>query len=168
MDFLTKIWTFGIVGFLQSSLKNKCNLGSYDPVFLLRRNSIGMTFWLLLDAFYERFFDLFMYPLSTQFPAEIGCCFCMQVRNFLFLLTVEVFQVILQLDLKLLMWFEEIRCLCNKEKCPGFFENWAGKWHFLITRNLLYGFKYLTDLLYNKVKLSHTALNTRKYWSSYK
>ena len=114
MDFLTKIWTFGIVGFLQSSLKNKCNLGSYDPVFLLRRNSIGMTFWLLLDAFYERFFDLFMYPLSTQFP-EIGC-FCMQVRNFLFLLTVEVFQVILQLDLKLLMWFEEIRCLCNNSQ----------------------------------------------------
>ena len=68
----------------------------------------------LFECYLTRFTSVFSTVSCTYYA--IAALACRSERTFSFLLTVEAFQVILQLVLKLLMWFEEIRCLCNNSQ----------------------------------------------------
>lgn len=71
----------------------------------------------LFECYLTRFTSVFSTVSCTYYAiSREAALACRSERTFSFLLTVEAFQVILQLVLKLLMWFEEIRCLCNNSQ----------------------------------------------------
>ena len=71
----------------------------------------------LFECYLTRFTSVFSTVSCTYYAiSRVAALACRSERTFSFLLTVEAFQVILQLVLKLLMWFEEIRSLCNNSQ----------------------------------------------------